>query len=95
MAEERKGVQAEGGGEQVDVVREGVEAQGCRVDSVASALPPLVDVEQPELVAERVEPRRHVGVVEPRPAVQDDHGEALADLVDEEGNAVGELDLHA
>jgi hypothetical protein len=34
-------------------------------------------------------------VVEPWPAVHDDHGEAFADLVDEEGNAVGELDLHA
>jgi hypothetical protein len=52
VAEERKSVQAEGGGEQVDVAREGVEAQGCRVDAVASALPSLVDVEQPELVAE-------------------------------------------
>jgi hypothetical protein len=68
---------------------------GRRVDPLAPALAPLVDVEQLELVAERVEPRRHVGVVEARPSVQEDHGKAFAHLVDEERGAVGELDLHA
>jgi hypothetical protein len=47
-------------------------------------LPSLVDIEQPDLVGERVEPRRHVRVVEARSSMQDDHGEALAHLVDEE-----------
>ena len=95
MAEEREAVQAQGVGEQVDVAREAVEGQRLRVDSVASALAPLVDVEQPELVAEGVEPRRHVRVVEPRSSVQHDHREAGAHLVDEERDAVRELDLHA
>jgi len=95
VAEERETVQAERFGEQVDVVREAVEAQRRWVDAIASALSPLVDVEQPELVREWVEPGRHVGVVEAWPAVQDDHREAFAHLVDEERDAVWKLDMHA
>jgi hypothetical protein len=34
-------------------------------------------------------------VVEAWPSVQNDHREALAHLMDEERDAVGELDLHA
>jgi hypothetical protein len=58
-------------------------------------LAPGVDVEQPELVPEGVEPGGKVRMVEPRPAVENDHGEAFAHLVDEQRDAVRELDLHA
>ena len=80
--------------EQVDVAGEDVERERLGVDPVAAPLAALVDVQQPELVAERVEPRPEHRVVEAGPAVQHDQREAVADLLDEQPVAVGELDVH-
>ena len=71
MAQEGESVEAESVGEEVDIVREAVEAQALGVDALAATLAPRVDVEQPELVPEGVEPGRKMRVVEPRPAVED------------------------
>src|SRR5205085_5790705 len=71
------------------------ERERLRVDALAPPLAALVDVEQAELVPERVEPRAEHRVVEPRPAVEDDEREAAPDLLDEHAVAVGEPNLHA
>ena len=49
----------------------------------------LVDVEEPELVRQRVEPGPEHRVVEPRPTVQDEQREPVAELLDEERDPVG------
>ena len=77
MAEQREAVEPEGLGKQVDIAREDLEAEGRRVDALALPLSALVDVEDAELLAERVEPRAQVLVVEPRPAVKHHEGEPL------------------
>ena len=71
MAEQREAVELERLGEQVDIPREDLEAERRRIDPLALPLPALVDVEDTELLAERVEPGPQVRVVEPRPAVED------------------------
>ena len=95
VPEEREPVELERFREKVDVLGEAVEAQTLGIDPFTTALSPLVDVEEPELVSERVEPWGQVRVVEAGAAVEQDHREAFAHLVDEQRNAVGELDVHA
>jgi hypothetical protein len=51
-------------------------------------LPALVDVQQPELVTERIEEGPEHAVVEPRPAVKHDQRKPVADLDDVERDAV-------
>src|SRR5215207_4430561 len=77
VAEQREAVEPERLGKQVDIAREDLEAEGRRVDSLALSLTALVHVEDAELLAERVEPRAQVGVVEPRTAVEQYEGEPL------------------
>ena len=90
VPEQREAVEPERLGEQVDVAGEDLERERRRIDALAAPLSALVDVEQPELVAERVEVRPEHGVVEPGPAVQHDQREAGADLLDEETDSVRE-----
>src|SRR5207248_5931286 len=94
VAEEREPFEPERLREQVDVAREHVERERGRVDTLAAALSPLVDVEEPELVSERIEPRPEHRVVHPRSAVEDDQREALAELLDEDPVPVRERDSH-
>ncbi len=95
VAEEREAVELERLRQPVDVPREDLEGERRRIDTLALPLSALVDVEDAELLAERVEPGPQVRVVEPRPAVEDDQRQPrLADGLDEHRVAVGELDVH-
>ncbi len=93
VAQQGEALQPERLSKQVDVAGEDVERQRRGIDPLAAPLPALVHVEQPELVAERVEVGPKRAVVEPRPAVQHDHREAVADLLDVQRDAVRELDV--
>jgi hypothetical protein len=88
VAEEGELVELERLGEQVDVAGEDVERQRGGIDPLAAPLPALVDVKQLEVVAERVEVGPKRAVVEPGAAVEHDHREAVADLLDVQRDAV-------
>ena len=94
VAEQCEAVEPKRLGEQVDIAREDLQAESRRVDALAPPLSALVDVEDAELLAERVEPRPQVDVVEPSTAVEHDEREPLvAHRFDEERVSVGELDV--
>ena len=94
MAEQGEPLQLERFREQVDVAGEDVERQRRGIHPLAAPLAALVHVEQPELVTERVEVGPKPSVVEPRPAVEDDHRKAVPDLFDEERHAVLQTHIH-
>ena len=72
MTEQYERLEVERLGERVDVAGEDLERECLRVDPVASSLPPLVEVEQPDVLGERIEVGTEHRVVEAWPAVQDD-----------------------
>jgi len=76
----------------IHVARPDGQRQLLRVDSIASALPALVDEEQTEFGRERVEPGAEHRVIEARTPVEQDQREALTDIIDGEAIAVGERD---
>ena len=71
MAEQCEALELERLGEQVDVPCEDLEAERRRIDPLALPLSALVDIEDSELLGERVEPGAQVRVVEPRPTMED------------------------
>lgn len=91
VAEDRKTVELEGLRKQVDVPCEDLEAECDRVDTLAPSLAPLVDIQDAEILGERVEPRPEVRVVEPGASVEDDQRRAGAQLLDEQSVSVGKL----
>ena len=94
MAEQSEPLERERVCEQVDVAGEDVERERGGVDPLAAALAALVDVEDAELLRERIEPRPQVRVVKSRPAVKDDQREAVAGkILYEERVPVVELDV--
>jgi hypothetical protein len=94
VPEQREPLELEGVREPVDVLREDLEAERARIDPPAPTLPTLVDVEETELGAERVQPGPEVRVVEARPTVEDDQRQPVAaEVVDEERVAVEEPDV--
>jgi len=70
VPEQRERVETERLGGEIHVPGEHVQGQARRLDPLAAPLAPLVDVEQPEVVRERIQPGPEVLMVEPRPAVQ-------------------------
>ena len=78
----------------IDVLGEHVQGQARRLDPVAPPLSPLVDVEKPELVRERIQPGPKKLMVEPRPAVEDEDGQTRADLFDPQRDPVGKPNVH-
>jgi hypothetical protein len=95
VAEEGEPVEPEGIGEEVDVPGEDIHGERRGLDALATALAALVDVEDAELFPERIEIGTEHRMVEPGTAVQDDERQALlADLLDEELDAVWKANAH-
>ncbi len=81
--------------EQVDVARENIQRERCRVDTLRAALAALVNVQKPVPDRERVQVRPKHVVVQTRAAVQNDQRETTPELLDTEVVAVRQRDEHA
>ena len=82
-------------GNEVDVTGEDLERQCLRVDALRAPLSALVDVEEAKVLAQRVEVGPEHRVVHPRPAVEHEQRDPLADLLDVDAVAVAQADEHA
>jgi hypothetical protein len=94
VAEHREALELERLGESVDVGAELRERELLSRNTVAAPVPALVVEDEPELVRERLEVRNPRRVVAAGTAVDEHEREAVADLVDVEGDAVCEHDVH-
>ena len=62
--------------------------------AIAAALATLIQVQEAEVLGERVQVGPEHGVVDPGAAVEDDEGRPLAELLDVEADAVGQIYAH-